>query len=279
MPESSPDIYAFDLSIITISTNQRPLVQACLEAIFQHPTQARFEMIVVDNASTDGTSAILQSQFPEVQIVRNQQRLGYAANNNQGMRHAMGRYFVILNPDVKVLPGAIDGLVRFMDDHARVGLAGPKLLNTDKSLQYSCRRFSRPMHLLVRGLHLDHMVRNAQFVREAVYMDWDHDSVRDVDYITGACMVVRRAMLAEVGGLDEGFLLYFEDQDWCYRAWQFGWRVTYVPDSVMIHDHQRASARGLLSKSTRTHMRSMLRFFCKHYLPSPFRVKSVGIAL
>jgi GT2 family glycosyltransferase len=103
-------------------------------------------------------------------------------------------------------------------------------------------------------------------------MDWEHNDVRDVDYVTGACMIVRREALAEVGPMDEGFELYFEDQDWCYRMWQHGWRVAYVPASQMVHHHQRASVHGLPSWSTRIHIQSMIRFFCKHYLPVPLRI-------
>jgi len=233
----------------------------------------------VDNASTDGAAELVQADYPQARLVRNTRGLGYAANNNLGIHLATGRYPMVMNPDVVVLPGAFDALVGFMDDNPEVGLAGPKLLNADGTLQFSCRRFSTPAHLVVRGLHLDRIAGNSQAMRDAVYLDWDHNSVRDVDYVTGACIVARREMLADVGLLDEGFALYFEDQDWCYRAWKHGWRVTYVPQSQMIHDHQRASARGLFSKSTRTHVRSMLRFFRKHYVPGPLRIRSEAATL
>jgi N-acetylglucosaminyl-diphospho-decaprenol L-rhamnosyltransferase len=264
--------YPFDLSIITISTNQRTLLEACLRSVYSHPTDVRFEVIVVDNVCTDSTSDMVQAHFPQANLVHNKRRLGYAANNNLGLRLARGRYPLILNPDIEVLSGAFDALVSFMDAESGVGLAGPKLFNSDMGLQYSCRRFSTPAHLLIRGLHLDKLMANSHTIRDAMYLDWDHNDVRDVDYVTGACMIVRREALAEVRPMDEGFELYFEDQDWCYRMWQRNWRVAYVPSSQMIHHHQRASARGLVSKSKRTHIRSMLRFFGKHYLPPTLRI-------
>jgi GT2 family glycosyltransferase len=266
------NVYPSDLSIITISTNQRALLEPCLRSVYSHPTDIRFEVIVVDNVCTDGTSDMVQAHFSQAQLVHNERRLGYAANNNLGLRLAHGRYPLILNPDIEVLPEAFDTLVSFMDAESDVGLAGPKLFNSDMSLQYSCRRFSTPAHLLIRGLHLDKLMANSRTIRKAMYLDWDHNNVRDVDYLTGACMIVRREALAEVGLMDEGFTLYFEDQDWCHRMWQHNWRVAYVPSSQMIHHHQRASARVLLSKSTRTHIRSMIRFFGKHYLPPPLRI-------
>jgi len=265
-----------DLSIITISHNHRRYVETCLRSIYAHETYVRLEVIVVDNASTDGTSALIRTDFPQARLIRNERPRGYAANNNLGIHRARGRYPLILNPDVRLLPGALSELVSFMDAVSDVGLAGPKLLNADMSLQYSCRRFSTPAHLLIRGLHLDGLMAGSRLVREAMYMDWDHDDVRDVDYVTGAAMIVRREALAQVGLLDEGFQLYFEDQDWCYRMWQHDWRVAYVPTSQMIHDHQRASARGLLNKATRTHIQSMIRFFAKHHLPRPMRIASRG---
>jgi len=103
--------------------------------------------------------------------------------------------------------------------------------------------------------------------------NWDHNDVRDVDYVTGACMIVRREALADVGLMDEGYELYFEDQDWCYRMWRHGWRVAYVPQAQMIHHHQRASARRLSSRSTRVHVRSMIRYFRKHHLPTPLGLR------
>jgi len=267
--------YPAELTVITISTNQRALTEACLRSVFAQQASLRFEVIVVDNASSDGTAQMVRDSFPQVCLVNNPVRLGYAANNNLGIRLAHGRYPMILNPDVEVLPGAFEALIHYMDGNPSVGLAGPKLLNSDRTLQYSCRRFSTPGHLLIRGLHLDRFNVGAQVLREAVYMDQDHTRVLDVDYITGACMVTRREMLAGVGLLDEGFTLYFEDQDWCRRAWQKGWRVTYMPEAQMIHHHQRASARGLFSKSTRIHVRSMVRYFRKHSLPFPFRIHPV----
>ena len=267
------DIPPLDLTIITISTNQRAILESCLGSIYSHPSDLRFEVLIVDNVCNDGTSEMVRSRFPQARLFRNDKRLGFAANNNLGLRQSRGRYPLILNPDIELLPGALDSLVAFMDAEPGVGLAGAKLFNSDMTLQPSCRRFSSFAHLLMRGLHLDRFFASTQAMREAVYAGWDHNDVRDVDYVTGACMIVRREALADVGSMDEGYELYFEDQDWCRRMWQHGWRVAYVPQARMVHHHQRASARGLFSRSTRVHVRSMIRYFRKYHLPAPLGIR------
>lgn len=263
---------SIDLSIITISTDQCAILEPCLLSIYAHPTAIRLEVIVVDNVCDDGTSEMVSTRFPQTRLLRNERRLGFAANNNLGLRRSRGRYPLVLNPDIELLPGSLDALAEFMDAEQDVGLAGAKLFNSDMSLQASCRRFSSPAHLLMRGLHLDRLFGNTQTMRDAVYAGWDHQNVRDVDYVTGACMIVRREALADVGPMDEGYELYFEDQDWCRRMGQHGWRVAYVPQARMVHHHQRASARGLLNRSTRVHVRSMVRYFRKYHLPPPLRI-------
>ena len=264
--------YPFDVSLITISTNQARILEPCLQAIYSCPTGVRFEVMVVDNVSSDGTAEMVQSRFPQAVLLRNQQRTGFAANNNVGLRCAQGRYPLIMNPDVELLPGALDELVDFMDKETQVGIAAAKLYNSDMSLQPSCRRFTTPAHFLIRGLRLDGLLGNTATVRDAVYAEWDHADARDVDYVIGACMMVRREAIVAVGLMDDGYQLYFEDQDWCYRMWQAGWRVAYVPEAQMIHHHQRDSARSLFSRSTRIHVQSMIRYFRKHHVPVPFRL-------
>jgi N-acetylglucosaminyl-diphospho-decaprenol L-rhamnosyltransferase len=262
-----------DLSIITISHNHRHLLDVCLRSLLETQRNVSLEVIVVDNTGADGTTQMVEARYPEVRLVRNGRPVGYAANANKGLRLAQGRYPLLLNPDMELLPGALDALVDFMDAEPGVGLAGPKLLNPDGSLQPSCRRFTTPAHFFIRGLRLDGLLANTPTIREAVYAGWDHADVRDVEYVTGACMIVRREALANVGLMDEGYELYFEDQDWCYRMGEQGWRVAYVPQSQMIHHHQRASARGLFNHSTRVHVQSMVRYLRKHHLPTPFQLR------
>lgn len=264
--------FSSPISVITISHNHCSYLESCLQSLYDRRSNRRLELIVIDNTGADGIAEMVPQVYPDARIVRNGRPMGYAANANQGLRLARRRYPLMLNPDVEALPGALEALVAYMDRAQDVGIAAPKLLNPDLTLQHSCRRFTTPAHFLIRGLRLDGLLANTSTVRDAVYADWDHADVRDVDYVTGACMMVRREALADVGLMDEGYELYFEDQDWCYRMWQAGWRVAYVPQAQMIHHHQRASARGLFSRSTRVHVQSMIRYFRKHHLPAPFRL-------
>jgi hypothetical protein len=184
---------------------------------------------------------------------------------NQALLAAAGRYVLILNPDIEVLPGSIDELATHLDRNPQTGIAGGKLLNPDGTLQYSCRTFYTLSTLLHRRTPIGKLFPNSRVVRDHLMMDWDHDSVREVDWMLGACLMVRRDAIREVGLMDERFFMYFEDVDWCYRMKQHGWQVVYVPAARMRHVHRRDSAKGggLLNRRLMAHLNSMFRFFDK----------------
>ena len=253
-----------DLSIVTVSHNHLPQIQTCLASLHSISRQPTFEMVVVDNACRDGTGAWVAANYPQIRVIRNEAVQGYAANANMGMRaQEHGRYVLLLNPDIECLPGLLDTLVSFMDEHPEAGIAGPKLLNPDSTLQPSCRRFSTPGSLLVRGLHLDGLLRNTGLMRRYLMDDSDHQTVADVDWVTGALMIVRREAMALVGVMDERYSLYSEDQDWCCRMWQGGWRVCYVPQARAMHAHMREGIRKPWSRAARLQAVSAIRMFRK----------------
>jgi len=257
----------FDLSIIIVGHNHQWCLENNLEVLFNKEHNLKFEVLFVDNASTDKTIPLIQNKFPETNIIRNKQRYGFARNVNIGIKAARnGRYLLLLNPDVKVLPGSLEALVSFMDVHPSVGIAGPMLLNTDRTLQYSCRRFSNPIVPISRFLRFDKFLPNLVIFRNEFMSDWNHGKPRDVDYVTGACMVIRKEALAKAGLMDESFFLYCEDQDLCLRMWINDWQVWYVPNAIMIHDHQRDSAKGFLNKRQITHIQSLIYLFRKYGL-------------
>lgn len=254
------------LSIVTVGTNQKELLASCLGSIYAYPPGVPFEVILVDNLSDDGTSEMVSLSFPQVRVIHNLCRLGYPSNGNIGIRASVGRYILMLNPDIEVLPCAFDKLTAFMDSHPEVGIAGAKLLNPDGTLQYSCRGYSRPYMPILRGFGLDRVFPRARMFQEYLMSDWDHNSPREVDWILGACLIVRRKAIEQVGLMDERFFLYCDDQDWCYRMWCCGWKVYYVPSAVMVHHHLRDSARHLFGKSRRAHIQSLFWLFRKHGL-------------
>jgi GT2 family glycosyltransferase len=257
LPASEPD-----LSIVTVSHRHREDLRAHLPSWLGPADRCRRELIVVENVP-DGSAELARDLAPQATVLRNPRPLGFAANCNAGLERSRGRHLLLLNPDVRVHPGALDALVGFMDAHPEVGIAGPRLHNPDGSLQFSCRHFSTPFLFALRGLGLERLLTRYPPQRRALMQDWDHAETREVDWVLGAALIARRSAIEAVGPLDPGYFLYCEDQDWCYRMWTAGWKVVYVPASVMTHTHHRASYRSLFSRWKWIHVRSTLRMFRK----------------
>ncbi|MGQ9524722.1 MAG: glycosyltransferase family 2 protein [Armatimonadota bacterium] len=234
-------------------------------------TTPAIEVIVVDNASADGSAEMVAEQHPWAKLIRSERNLGFSAGNNIGIRAATGRYVMLLNPDTLVHPGALRTLVEFADSHPEAGIIGPRLLNADGSIQYSCRSFPTLATGFFRNTFLGRLFPRNRFNRQYLLTDWDHSAVREVDWVSGAAMMIRRQVLDQIGLLDEGFFMYCEDVDICYRAHQAGWKVMYCPDAVITHMIARASDKNAAAMIIERH-KSMYRFFRKHYASasSPF---------
>ena len=251
---------ATGVSVVIVSYNSRDTIGECLASL---RSPAIGEVVVIDNASSDGTADLVRETFPRVRVVANADNGGYARGVNQGIGLSSGRYVLVLNPDIAVEDGAVEALVRFMDAHPDAGLGASKLINPDGTLQYSCRRFYTLATLLLRRTPLGRLFRNSSAIADYLMLDYDHEESRPVDWVIGACMMVRREALRDIGPMDERFFLYFEDVDWCYRTWQAGHRVYYVPESVMCHRHVRASASLRPSRHVAAHAMSLFHFYEK----------------
>lgn len=269
----------FDLSIIIVNYKTKNLLEQCLNSIYSENYHFSYEVSVVDNDSEDSSIEMVKKKFPQVKLIENRNNLGFAAANNQALRRSNARYLLLINPDTVVLPDSLSVMMEFMDEHPEAGIAGCKLLNPDYSLQYSCRKFSNSATFFLRGIHLDSIFPNNTILRKYMMFDWDHNEVREVEWVLGSCMMVRRKAIEQVGMLDENFFLYFEDQDWCYRMWKHSWKTYYVPQAQMIHYYQRRSAKQFLNVLTWTHIKSMLYFFKKHYLQFPLSVHRKGCGI
>jgi N-acetylglucosaminyl-diphospho-decaprenol L-rhamnosyltransferase len=250
------------VSIVIVHYRSPDILEHCLERIAAARIGLPHETIVVDNAPADEAATRIAERQGARAIV-NERNVGYGPAVNQGMAAARGRFFLVLNPDVEVLPGSVEALAAYLEAHPPVGVCGPKLLNPDGSLQYSARTYYTFWTILLRRTFIGRLFPRAHALREHLMMDWDHGEERDVDWMMGGALLVRRAAVDDVGGMDERFFLYFEDVDWCSRMHRRGWRVVYVPQAEMIHAHQRASARGFLSRGQRIHIESALRFYEK----------------
>ncbi len=257
------------LSIIILNFRTKNLLRECLRGIRIVKPALAFEVIVVDNASGDGSAEMVIAEFPEVRLIRAERNLGYAGGNNLGMKAAVGKYVMIINPDILVAPGSFETLVTFMDAHPDVGIAGPQLLNPDGTVQQSCYRFQTPLIPLYRRTIFGKLPAGKRAVAKYLMEDFDHKTEREVDWLLGGALFVRRTAIDAVGILDESFFLYFEDTDWCRRFWEHGWKVVYVPQSQMVHFHLRASKGGVTTlfknKTARVHLQSAVTYFRKYY--------------
>jgi GT2 family glycosyltransferase len=251
-----------DVSVLLVNYRSSALLARCLESLAAAGVAARCETLVLDNAPLDDAAQELAARHG-ARYVRHPRNLGLGRALNRGMQLGQGRYFLILNPDIEILPGSVDALVAFLDAHPGVGIVGPRLLNPDGTLQYSARTFYTLKVILLRRSFLGRLFPRTRAVREHLMMDWDHAEARDVDWLLGGAILVRREAVDDVGGMDERFFLYFEDVDWCSRMHRRGWRVVYLPQAQMVHAHQRASARGVLGRGQRAHLESALRFYEK----------------
>lgn len=269
-PEAAPTrVGGTAVSVVVLTWNSERQIAACLASLDRGLRAFPCEVIVIDNGSGDQTCAVVQKTLPQVRLVCNAKNRGVAPARNQGLRLACGEYVVILDDDTVVQPEALDFLIRYMEEQPEVGLCGPKLTDAEGRLQFSCRLFPTLSDKLARSFS---SAAAQRVVRAAEMADWDHNTIREVDYVIGACQVIRRSALRTVGLLDERIFYGPEDIDLCLRLQQAGWRVVYNPDAVVAHKERRA-ARSLRSGLMWKHLWGLGYFFWKHgYLLSRQRL-------
>ena len=250
-----------DLTISIINTNNRDLLRECLRSLFEGTQHTSIEVYVVDNVCTDGSAEMVEQEFPQVRLIRNSRRLRFCANHNQVLGQGQGRYLLILNEDTVIPSGAFDELVTFMDGCEDAGAAGVTVLNADGTLQYAYAQFPTLFSSLILMLSLDRHLRGGHYPFFPLPRD---GQPRVVDWTNGACLLVRREAMEQIGLLDEEFLIYAEETDWCYRINAAGWRVYYVPAVAIYHYQGQATSQARSRRRFRIN-RSNLLFFSKHY--------------
>jgi GT2 family glycosyltransferase len=224
-----------DVSIIIVNWNTKKMLSACLRSVYANVREINYEVIVVDNASTDGSQEMVRHDFPQVIFIENEDNWGFAAANNQGIAIAHGRYVLLLNSDTIVLDDSIANTVVFADDHPQVGIIGCRELNPDQTLQPTCFMFPSVFNMLLSGTYLYKLFPKSRFFGRERMTWWDRKDVREVDIVTGCYMLVRREAIEQVGLIDERFFLYGEETDWCYRFKKNGWKVMFAPVGQIIH--------------------------------------------
>ncbi|MDD5172640.1 MAG: glycosyltransferase family 2 protein [Patescibacteria group bacterium] len=260
-----------ELSIIILNYNHKNLLKNCLKSLQEASIKSSYELIITDNGSNDQSQEFL-SQLKkgnsEIKVIFNSKNLGYSRANNQAIKLAQGKYILILNPDIIVFPQSIDKLKEFLQENSQVGVVGPQLLNPDKSIQYSCCRFPNLLTPLLRRTFLGCRPWFKKELGHYLMFDFDHQQTREVDWLIGASLMIKKEVFEKVGLFDERYFAYFEDVDFCRRVREAGFKVIYFPQTQMIHFHQRLSADGsfihsLFSKATWIHIKSALKYFWK----------------
>jgi GT2 family glycosyltransferase len=206
-----------------------------LNSLYEN-TGLNFETIIVDNGSKDGTAQMIEEEYPAVRFVENETNLGYTRPMNQALQMGNGRHLLQLNPDTLVLPDALDRLVDFLETHPELGICGPKVLNSDGTLQKSCRRGEpRPLAVIAYFTGLAKLFPDSKLLGQYQMSYIDEDQTHPVAGVSGSCMLIRRAVVEQIGYLDERFFAYQEDADYCLRARQAGWQVYYAPEAQIFH--------------------------------------------
>lgn len=244
------------LSIIIVNWNTGDLLAQCLDSLCTQALPPAWEIIVVDNASQDDSVTMLEARFPMVRVIANVENVGYARANNQAAALARGRYLLLLNPDTIVSQEALAELIAFMKNHPEIGVCSPRLLLPDGTPQpYAFGADPTPGYLLRRGWN--------RLVLHRSMHNWAIDTPQIVDWVSGACLMVRRQSWQQVGGFDEHFFMYFEDNDLCLRLRQAGWQAVYNPLVGITH----LGGRSLRQNPTvpRAYQESLRYFYQKHY--------------
>jgi hypothetical protein len=252
-----------EVSTVIVTYNSRTHVGQCLATLVEHTRGTSHEIIVVDNASADGTAEYVAAKHPGVRVIRRAENGGLSRALNEGVAVSSGRYVMALNPDTRIAHDAITRLAEYLRACPDVGVVGPKLLDDDGSLQLSCRAFpGYATAFFGRYGLLTRLIPNNRYSRRYLLTDFDHASARDVDWVSGAAMMFPRELFDRVGGWDAGFFMFNEDVDFCKRVHDAGMRVVYVPDAVVYHEigvSKRAPARIVIERH-----KSMWRYYRKH---------------
>lgn len=259
---SSPGL-ASQLSIVIPSFNVRLVLDACLRSIYRFEISLTYEVIVVDNASNDETVEFLRREHPAVRVVANATNRGFGQAANQGIELAQGELILLLNPDTTVGAGTIDRLANGLLADPHVGVVGPLTRYPDGRIQSTRRRFPTPLLAMIESTQLQQWFPRARPLARYYVLDCP-DVRQDVDWLVGACLLVRRAVLQQVGGFDQRFFMYSEELDWCRRVRQVGWRIVFVPEAELVHHEGRSSEQNVTNRAS-NFQESKSRYFEKYY--------------
>jgi GT2 family glycosyltransferase len=237
VPQTYPsaDNEIIDVSIVIVSFNTRDVTRECLAHVRKHAAAVRHEVLVVDNASVDGSADMVAAEFPEAHLIRSDENRGFAGGNNPAMKIARGRYILLLNSDAFLSAGALEKTLQYLDDHPNIGVLGCKLTDPDGTMQASARMLPGPLNKILHITGLAARFPGSKFFGRVDYTWWDHSEPRTVGWVVGAFFLIRRETMANIGVLDERYFLYFEEIDYCLTARRARWEVVFYPHAEIVH--------------------------------------------
>ena len=256
--------HQIDLSIIIVNHNHSDYLLNNIDSIIKNTNRINYEIIIVNNTIEDIGFINIKKRYPNIIINENKSYKGFASNNNIGIKKSSGDYILLLNPDTYLKNNAIEKMLYYMKKNKKVGICGPKMLNSDGSLQYSCRKFPTIKSFIFRRTPLRKFIDQKEKSSSHLMVNISHNSPLEVDWMLGACLMIKRELINNLGLLDENYFMYCEDIDICYRVKQNQLECHYVPDAIIYHIHQGVSDKRLLSKLSIFHFKSMLYFLYKH---------------
>jgi len=263
-----------EVSIIIVNWNTQDILRNCLQSIYEQAGGVHFEVIVIDNASTDGSAEMVMTKFPQVVLIENSGNRGFATANNQGLAIAGGRYVLLLNSDTVVLDSAISKIVSFADAHPEAAVVGCRVLNPNKTLQPTCFMFPSILNMLLSSTYLYKLFPKSRFFGRERMTWWDRNDIREVDVVTGCFMLVRQKAIEQVGIMDERFFIYGEETDWCCRFKKAGWAVMFTPSAEIIHFGGASTAR--MGNNMTLQLRGgILQFIVKHHSRSVYMLACI----
>jgi len=252
------------LAIIIVNYNTEKELKDCLFSVYDNNLNMPFEIFVVDNNSRDKSVDMIKNNFPEVKLIENDRNLGFAKANNKAIKISLAPYILLLNPDIVLKKDSLSKMVSFMEENPKIGILGCKLVNQKNELLPSCEKFPGIMGEFLQNIYLDKIIRSHYLMKNITLSKWKHDERKSVDWITGACFMMRKTMLEDIGLMDERYFLYYEDVDLCYRAKKHGWEVYFMPEAEVIH-YQGRSSRANLDKTIAISYWSKFFFYKKYY--------------
>ncbi len=264
-----------DVSVIIVNWNTKELLRSCIESIYKETCNCTFEIIVVDNNSSDDSVEMIQAEFPQVKLIANETNMGFAGGNNKGINIAKGRYILVLNSDIIICDQAIEKTVKYADRKPRAGMISCHVVNLNGRIAMTTFSFPCLWNLFCRFSGLASTFRNSRIFGRDIYLWWDRKSERNVDSVSGSFILVRREAIDQVGLMDEDYFLYYEETDWCYRFGKAGWEIIFWPGAKIIHIGDQSSKQEELKMFVQFH-KSLLIFFKKHHsLTSYFTARTM----